>query len=71
MALRRPHTAVRMSRKGSLARAIRELEAGVKAPYEGIMYEGRKPVEGEWVNGIRAPDARALLELLHKTGIAG
>jgi hypothetical protein len=55
----------KMSRIGSLQRAIRDIEAALASPYKGIMYDAKgKPIDGDWVNGIRAPDARLVLQAL-------
>lgn len=60
-----------MSRQGSLRRIIKDLEAGIVSPYDGIMYPYGKPLEGNWITGIRAPDARVLLQALRDAGITG
>jgi hypothetical protein len=56
-----------MSKKGSLERAVRQLRLALSGPYRGIMYDERsQPIEGEWVNGLRAPDARLLLDIVQQ-----
>lgn len=69
MGNRRNQSANKGTTKPSLRRLLRDLEEGIKDPYSGIMYVdgGRRPVDGEWINGIRKCDAELALKLLRES----